>query len=231
MPHARSTSPLRRCATGKRRRSPIWAPRSSGLHASALTSSPPSAFVDYSGKRPSLIDPGSGERAFVELVCRRARRVESHVCLGDALPDLLGSHVLSPSPSAASTVRLRNIDVLDELGVRHFGVVGVEALDDARCQRRRELAAQLPKKLGRGNEYKSFERVLLAPGLERSDKLTSEAVLAAVFVRPGRVGLLATVLAIDFLNQLPGLRRIAGMKKACVTTVTDQDPRVLHGFL
>jgi hypothetical protein len=41
-------------------------------------------FVDYSGKKPSYIDPATGEQIFVELFVAVLRCVELHVRGGDA---------------------------------------------------------------------------------------------------------------------------------------------------
>jgi Transposase IS66 family/IS66 C-terminal element len=52
-------------------------------------------FVDYSGKRPSLIEPGTGERLFVELfvgVLGASRLTFAEATLTQRVPDFLGSH-------------------------------------------------------------------------------------------------------------------------------------------
>jgi transposase len=53
-------------------------------------------FVDYSGKRPSLIDPSSGERVFVELfvgVLGASSFTFAEATQTQRVPDFIGSHV------------------------------------------------------------------------------------------------------------------------------------------
>jgi transposase len=52
-------------------------------------------FVDYSGKRPSLVEPGTGERVFVELfvgVLGASGLTFAEATLTQRIPDFLGSH-------------------------------------------------------------------------------------------------------------------------------------------
>ena len=77
--------PARGCAAQRRRR------------CARCTAAGEKLFVDYSGKKPRIVDPQTGEVRRGRAVRRGARRVELHLRRGDARrrrsPDFIASHV------------------------------------------------------------------------------------------------------------------------------------------
>ena len=118
--------------------------------------------------------------------------------------------------------------MLRHVRIGHVRVIRVDAAHDTRGEWRPELCTQLTEKLRGCNKHETIERPGLPPSFELGDQLACKAVLAAIFVRLGAVGLLPAVLARRRSQKTPGQRGVVRLKQAGMTAVADENPGVRH---